>query len=118
MTGPGRHDVTIGEDQAALGVDDEAGRLARHVPFGVERARQVDLDRDDAGRDALERARPARIFGVGDRHAALAPRSAVGCACAATVSEASSSSPATARVLCMSEPQLRIERAANRAADE
>ena len=65
---PGRHDVAIGEDQAALGVDDEAGRLARHVPLGVERARQVDLDRDDAARDPLERAGPARVFGVGDRH--------------------------------------------------
>ena len=64
----GCHDVTIGEDQAALGIDDEAGRLARHVPLGVEGARLIHLDGDDAAGHALERSCPAGIFGGGDRH--------------------------------------------------
>ena len=57
---PGRHDVAVGENQAALRVDDEAGRLTRHIPFGVERARQVDLDGDDAGRDTFSSVRVQR----------------------------------------------------------
>ena len=60
--GPRRHDVPVGQDQAALGIDDEAGRLARLVPLGVERARLVDLDRDDRRGDALERAVPGRVL--------------------------------------------------------
>ena len=69
VTGPGRHDVTIGEDQAALGVDHEAGRLRGGVPLGVEGARLVDLDRDHAPGDALERHGPVRI--ALDRHGGL-----------------------------------------------
>ena len=55
-----RDDVPVRQDQAALGVDHEAGRLRRRVPLRVEGARCVDLDRDHAGRDPLERPGPAR----------------------------------------------------------
>ncbi len=58
----GRDHVPVGQDQAALRVDDEAGRLARLVPLGVERAGLVDLDRDDRGRDAFERMVPGRVL--------------------------------------------------------
>ena len=54
--------MAVGEDQAALRVDHEAGGLRGGVPFGVERARRIDFDGDDAVRDALERDRPVRIF--------------------------------------------------------
>ncbi len=60
-----RDHVPVGQDQAALGVDDEAGGLARLVPFGVEGARLVDLDGDDRGRDPLQRAVPGRVLGGG-----------------------------------------------------
>ena len=57
---PRRHHVAVGQDDAALGIHHETRGLRRSVPLGVEGARHVDLDRDHAGRDALERARPAR----------------------------------------------------------
>src|SRR5690606_6044722 len=66
--GPRRDDVPIRQDQAALRVDDESGRLARHVPFGVERARQIHLNRDDTACDPLNRARPPRILDFRDRN--------------------------------------------------
>jgi hypothetical protein len=56
----GRHDVTIREDQAALGVDDEAGRLARHIPFGVERARWSTWIVNNAGGNRSAFASSAR----------------------------------------------------------
>ena len=59
--GPRRDDMAIREDEAALGIDDEAGRLRRGVPLRVEGARLVDFDGDDALRDALERAGPAAV---------------------------------------------------------
>ncbi len=61
--GAGRHDVAIREDDPALRVDDEAGGLARGVALGIERASAVDLDRDHAGSDTLERAVPALLLG-------------------------------------------------------
>ena len=66
---PRGHDVTVGEDQAALGVHHEAGRLRGGVPLGVEGARQVDVDRDHARGDVLERHGPVRI--ALDRHGGL-----------------------------------------------
>ena len=60
--GPRRHDVAIREDDAVLRVDDEPRGLRRRVALRVERARAVDLDRHDAGRDSLERPVPARRF--------------------------------------------------------
>src|SRR5207244_2290805 len=55
------HDVAVGEDQAALGVDHEAGRLGARVPLRVEGAGRIDVDRDDAAGDALERVGPVGI---------------------------------------------------------
>ena len=53
-----RHDVAVREDQSALGVDDEPRRLRGGVPLGVERARLVDLDGDDALGNSRQRAAP------------------------------------------------------------
>ncbi len=64
----GRHDVPVGQDQAAHGVDHEARRLARLVPLRVEGAGLVDFDGDDRRRDALDRAVPGGAFGGGLRH--------------------------------------------------
>ena len=65
------HYVPVGQDQATLRIHDEARRLARHVPVGVEGARPVDADGHDAGRDALERGAPVgrlrRDLGGGQR---------------------------------------------------
>ncbi len=67
--GPRRHDVAIRQDQPALGVYDEARRLARLIPFRVECARRVDADRHDARRDPVERAVPARLLREGHARA-------------------------------------------------
>ena len=65
---PGRHDVTIRQDEPPPGIDDEAGRLARHIPFGVERPGLIDLDRDDTSRGPFQRASPPRILCGRYRH--------------------------------------------------
>jgi len=39
----GRHDVPVGEDEAALRIDHEAGGLRRYVALGIEGARLIDL---------------------------------------------------------------------------
>ena len=46
--------MAIGQNEPALGVDDEPGRLRRGVPLRIERPHAVDLNRDHAGGDALE----------------------------------------------------------------
>jgi hypothetical protein len=65
--GSGVNDVTIGEDDAPLGVDDEGGRLRGSVPFGVEGAGGVDADRNDGGADSLQTVAPGLRLGVGVR---------------------------------------------------
>ena len=55
------HDVAVGEDQAALGIDHEAGGLRGGVPLRIEGARRIDVDRHDAAGDALERHGPVGI---------------------------------------------------------
>ena len=59
-------DVTVGEYQPALGVDHEAGGLARLVPFGVEGPRLVDLDRDNRRRNPRQRLVPGVGLPNGD----------------------------------------------------
>ncbi len=73
-----RDDVTVGENQPALGIDDETGGLRGAVPLRVEGARLIDFDRHDAVRDALERDGPVRIFFDRRRPAAPSPHPARG----------------------------------------
>ncbi len=61
--GSRRHDVPVGEDEPALRVDDETRRLARLVALGIERARAVDLNGHDSGRDAFQSAIPTLLLG-------------------------------------------------------
>ena len=56
---PRRHDMPVGQDQAPLRIHDESRRLCRGIPLRVEGPGRVDLDGDHAGRDALQRGRPA-----------------------------------------------------------
>ena len=55
-----RDDVAVGEDQTALRIDHESGRLCGRIPFGIESAGAVDLDGHDAGGDARQGLRPVR----------------------------------------------------------
>ena len=57
---PGRHHVTIGQDEPALRVDDESRRLRGGIPLGVECPRTVNLDRDHAGGYPLQSLSPVR----------------------------------------------------------
>ncbi len=68
--GSRRHDMPIRQDESALGVDDEARGLRRRVPLGVEGARAVDLNGDDAAGDSLQGLCPAggRAHDPGRRH--------------------------------------------------
>ncbi len=59
-----RDDVAVRENDPALCVDHETGGLARLIALGIEGARAVDLDRDDARGDALERAIPTLFLGL------------------------------------------------------
>ncbi len=70
--------VPVREDQATLGVDHEPGRLRGRVPLGVEGARRIDVDGDDAARNALEGGGPVGILLhrrclLGDLHGLLRP---------------------------------------------
>ncbi len=56
--GSGRDDMTIGQYQSALGIDDEAGGLRGRIPLGIECARAVDLNGDHAGRNSFQGLRP------------------------------------------------------------
>ncbi len=58
----GRHHVTVGKDQAALGVDDETGRLRRRIPLSIECPGRIDVDGHDAARDPLEGRGPVGIL--------------------------------------------------------
>ena len=69
-----RDHVAIGEDEAPLGVDDEARGLRGGVPFGVERARLVDFDGDHALGDARQRAAPRGALTFGLRQCRLGRR--------------------------------------------
>ena len=60
--GSRRHDVPVREDQPALARRRRSPSPGSTVALGVERARAIDLDGDDAGRDALERAVPGLLL--------------------------------------------------------
>jgi hypothetical protein len=68
-----RHHVPIRQYEAALRVDDESGRLRGGVPFGIESAGAVELNRHHARGDSLECLRPigvgAHVAGSGDGRA-------------------------------------------------
>ncbi len=57
----GGDDVTVGQDQAPLGVDHESGRLRRGIPLRVEGPGCIDIDRHHTARDPLESHRPVGI---------------------------------------------------------
>ena len=59
-----RHDhVSIGQNEAPLGIDDEARGLCGCIPLGVECTCAVDLDAHDTARDAVDGLRPCSRSG-------------------------------------------------------
>ena len=74
-----RHHVAVGEDEAALGIDHEAGGLRGGIPLRIERARLVDLDGDHALGDSRQGSAPRGAFSFGLRQRGLG-----GAVCATT----------------------------------
>ena len=54
--------MAIGEDEAALGIDDESRRLRGRIPLRIKRARGIDFNGHDGACDALERDGPVGAF--------------------------------------------------------
>ena len=65
--GPGRDDMAVGQDEAALGVDHEPRSLRGRVPLRIERPRRIDIDRYDAAGDTLKRDGPVGVLLDGRR---------------------------------------------------
>ena len=57
----GCHYVAVGQNEAALGVDDEPGCLGRRIPLGVEGPGGIHVDGYDAAGNPLEGHGPVRV---------------------------------------------------------
>ena len=71
---PRCHDMPVGQDQSALGVDHEPGCLAALVPLRIECTCTVDLDRYDAGGYSFQCPAPGLRIGFDGRRGNHADR--------------------------------------------